>query len=71
MFEMRDRINLHSPLSDLTYCASSESLTEAIIESNGRRILAVMLFSQLVTRVESDAFAEQRYVLGGVHPSRR
>ena len=71
MFEMRDPINLHSPLSDLTYCASSESLTEAIIESNGRRILTVMLISQLFMRVESDTFAEQRYVLGGVIPSLR
>lgn len=46
------------------YFASSLLLAEAIKARSGWKILAVMLFSQLVIEVESDTFVVQRYVLG-------
>ena len=44
------------------YFASSLLLAEAIKARSGWKILAVMLFSQLVIEVESDTFVVQRYV---------
>ena len=49
------------------YFASSLLLAEAIKARSGWKILADMLFSQLVIKVEADTFVEQRYVV----PERR
>ena len=43
---------------------SSLFVAEAIKASSGWKILAAMLFSELVIGVESDTFVEQRYVVG-------
>jgi hypothetical protein len=62
---------LFSSFRNSTHFASSLLLADAINASRGWKILAAMLLSQLVIKVESDTFVEQRYVLGREHRSRR
>jgi len=55
--------SLFSSFRNLTHLASLLLLAEAIKASSGCQILAALLLSQLAIQVESDRFAEERYVV--------